>query len=80
VKRLREANKKTVGFKQTIKAIDRGQTHVIYIAKDAEDKIRIPIMEKSVEREIAVVEVESMMELGKACGVQVGASVVAVLD
>ncbi|MDD2400794.1 MAG: ribosomal L7Ae/L30e/S12e/Gadd45 family protein [Clostridia bacterium] len=80
MKRLREANKKTVGFKQTIKAIDRGQTHVIYIAKDAEDKIRIPIMEKSVEREIAVVEVESMMELGKACGVQVGASVVAVLD
>ena len=79
MKRLGEANKKAVGFKQTAKAIDRGLTHVIYVARDAEDKIKIPIMEKCVERKIAVVEVESMTELGKACGVQVGASVVAIL-
>lgn len=77
--RLKDAQKKVIGFKQTLKAVERGQAVVIYVAKDIEDKIRLPLLEISAEREVPVVEVETMVELGKACEIQVGASAAAIV-
>jgi large subunit ribosomal protein L7A len=79
LQRLKNAPKKAVGFKQSLKAIERGQALVVYLAKDVEDKIRLPILEKCLERGIPAVEVDTMMELGASCGIQVGASVAAVI-
>jgi large subunit ribosomal protein L7A len=80
MQRLKNAKKKAVGFKQSLKAVERGHALVVYVAKDIEDRIRIPIMEKCLAGGIPVVEVDTMMELGAACGIQVGSSVAAVIN
>ncbi|MGI6145395.1 MAG: 50S ribosomal protein L7Ae-like protein [Clostridia bacterium] len=77
--RLKDARKKVIGFKQSLKMIERGQAVVVYLAKDVEDKIRLPLLEMSASQGVPVVEVESMEELGKACSIQVGASAAAIL-
>ena len=78
--RLQEARKRTVGYKQSLKAVERGQALVVYVAKDGEDKNRLPILELCLQQEVPCVEVETMLELGKVCGIQVGASVAAILE
>ena len=77
--RLKDARKKVIGFKQSLKMIERGQAVVVYLAKDVEDKIRLPLLEMSASQGVPVVEVESMEELGKACSIKVGASAAAIL-
>lgn len=77
--RLKNVSQKVIGFKQTFKAIERGQALVVYVARDGAEKIRLPLLEISAKQEVPIVEVESMMDLGKACAIQVGASAVAIL-
>ena len=76
---LTEAKNKTVGYKQTLKKIEQGLAQKVYIAKDAEEKILRPILEMCQNQGIPVVEVETMAELGRASGIQVGSAVSAIL-
>ena len=76
---LTEAKSKTVGYKQTLKKIEQGLAQRVYIAKDAEEKILRPILEMCQNQGIPVVEVETMVELGRASGIQVGSAVSAIL-
>lgn len=76
---LTEARNKTVGYKQTLKRIEQGLAHKVYIAKDAEEKIVRPIFDLCRAQDIPVVEVETMTELGKSSGIQVGCAVAAIL-
>ncbi|MGI6588204.1 MAG: L7Ae/L30e/S12e/Gadd45 family ribosomal protein [Peptococcia bacterium] len=77
--RLRDGQKKAIGFKQSFKAVVRGLAVVVYVAKDSAAKIRLPLLEACAKQEVPVVEVETMLELGKACKIQVGASAAAVI-
>jgi len=77
--RLKDAQKKVIGFKQSLKVIERGQAVVTYVAKNVEDKIRLPLLEASARKGIPVVEADTMEELGKACSIQVGASAATIL-
>ena len=76
---LTEARNKAVGYKQTLKRIEQGLAHKVYIAKDAEEKIVRPIFDLCRAQDIPVVEVETMTELGKVSGIQVGCAVAAIL-
>ncbi|MGI6574319.1 MAG: L7Ae/L30e/S12e/Gadd45 family ribosomal protein [bacterium] len=76
---LKEAKKKTIGTKQTLKAIEKGIAKKVYIAKDAEAHITAPLRQKCQERDIVVIDVETMKELGAICGIQVGAASAAVV-
>lgn len=71
---------KVVGVKQTVKAIKSGEVKTVYLAKDADDKliqsVKILIDENSLE----VVYITTMKELGKLCGIDVGAATAAVLN
>lgn len=70
---------RVVGLKQTKKAVDSGRAEIVYIAKDADGHVVIPL-EKMCEGKIAeVVYVESMKELGKACHVDVPTAVAAIV-
>lgn len=80
MQRLIQAQKKALGFKQSTKAIERGTAQLIYLARDAEDKIRRPVLEMCRAKGVPLVEVETMAELGKAGGIQVGTAVAAVLE
>jgi large subunit ribosomal protein L7A len=78
--RLKITRKKVVGTKQTQKAIEKDQTRVVYVARDAEERIVSPIIRLCGEKNLELVRVESMSELGKACGIKVGAAAAALLE
>ncbi len=79
MQRLQDAAKKVAGLKQTIKAVEQGKATLVFVAKDAEEKIRQSIAETSQSKGIPLVEVDSMNDLGQACGIQVGTAVAAIL-
>lgn len=72
--------KKVVGIKQASKALEKGTATIIVIASDADEKVVKPLVDLSQEKAVAVYEVESMQELGKLCGIQVGAAAIAVVN
>ncbi|MCL6451790.1 MAG: ribosomal L7Ae/L30e/S12e/Gadd45 family protein [Acetobacteraceae bacterium] len=78
--RLRRAKRKTVGTKQTAKAVDRGQARVVFVASDAEPHVVEGVVRACRERSVEVVFVESMGDLGRACGIEVGAASAAILE
>jgi len=80
LERLRTARKKSIGTKQTAKVIEKGQTRLVYVAKDAEDHVTRDIVKAARERGLELIVVESMLALGKACGIDVGAATAAVMD
>ncbi|MCL6635518.1 MAG: ribosomal L7Ae/L30e/S12e/Gadd45 family protein [Peptococcaceae bacterium] len=71
LERLSSAKKKTVGTKQTMKAIERGQAKVVYVAQNADRHVIEPIVQICREKAVPVVYVETMQALGKACGIDV---------
>lgn len=78
--RLLKARKKTIGSKQTLKAIERGQAKVVYIAKNAERHVIDPIIRTCTAREVEIIQVDNMIGLGKACGIEVACASAAVLE
>jgi len=71
--------KKSVGTKQTMKAIQKGLAVKVLIAEDAESHVVAPLYELCGEKNLEVIKVESMAALGKACGIDVGTASVAIL-
>ncbi len=80
MERLAAAKKKTVGTKQTQRAVEKGQARVVYVAKDAEERISSPLLRLCAEKGVEVVMVDSMIELGKQCGIKVGAASAAIIE
>lgn len=80
IARLKATKKKVVGIKQTLKAIERGEVSVVFIARDADHHVLKQLHELVAQKNIPVVDVETMLELGRACGIKVGAAVAALLS
>ena len=76
----RLVGKKVIGVKQSIKAIKDGKGTVLYVAKDAERKIIIPLVEIALRNEIKVIEIDTMRDLGKMCGIDVKSSATLILE
>ncbi|MBP2002627.1 large subunit ribosomal protein L7A [Paenibacillus shirakamiensis] len=68
-----------IGAKQTAKAIEHGEVDEVYIAQDADPRITSKIIGLCTKLSIQVTYVDTMKELGKACGIDVGAAVVAIV-
>ncbi|MGI6605732.1 MAG: L7Ae/L30e/S12e/Gadd45 family ribosomal protein [Peptococcia bacterium] len=77
--RLKDAEEKVVGYKQSLKTVEKGRAQLVFLAKNAPENLRVSILEICLDRGVPVVEADSMAELGKSCGIQVEASVAAVL-
>ncbi len=80
LERLKAAKQKTVGLKQTLKAVEKGQAKIVFIADDAEQHVTRPLLKLCSEKAVPVEAVASMEELGKACSIEVGAATAAVLQ
>jgi large subunit ribosomal protein L7A len=78
--RLAGAKAKTVGTKQTLKALQRGLARSVYIARDADDHVVRELLRACRDKDVEVVYADSMAKLGQACGIQVGAASAAVLE
>lgn len=76
---LKTAGAKVVGVKQTAKALQKQTASGVYIAADAEERITAPIKAECEKLKVDCLIVESMQELGKACGIHAGASAAAIL-
>ncbi|MGI6551276.1 MAG: ribosomal L7Ae/L30e/S12e/Gadd45 family protein [Syntrophomonadales bacterium] len=76
---LQHHSHKAVGSRQVKKAILKGSAEKVYIALDAEKHVTRPLIELCQERNLEVEYVESMEQLGKACGIAVGSAAVALL-
>ncbi|OEF96410.1 ribosomal protein L7Ae-like protein [Vulcanibacillus modesticaldus] len=77
--KVKQAKRLSVGLKQTLKAIEQGKAQEVIVAKDADQRLTSRIIQYSEERKIAISYVDSMKQLGKASGIDVGAAAVAVL-
>jgi large subunit ribosomal protein L7A len=76
--KVEQAKKTIIGTKQAVKAIRAGIVIEIIIAQDAEERIIAPVMEEAELHNVQVTYVDSREKLGNACGIQVGAAVVAI--
>lgn len=70
---------RVVGAKETKKALQKGRVAVVYLAADADERVIGPIRALAHEQGVPLVDVPTMAELGKACGIEVGAAAAAVL-
>ena len=78
---LRDCNSRprVVGVKQSRRAIREGRAVQVFLATNADPALTAPLAEMCATEGIPVEQEQTMEELGKAAGIQVGAAVVAVL-
>ena len=72
-----EAERRVVGVKQSRKAIREGRVRRVYLASDADPAITEPIRAQCAAAGIPVEDGQTMAQLGRFCGIAVGASVAA---
>ena len=75
-----DRRKVVVGSKQLRKALDRGTVRFVVLARNADPAITEPIEAICRFNDVPCHWVASMQELGKACGIDVGASAAAAVD
>jgi large subunit ribosomal protein L7A len=75
---LKNSNK-TVGLKQSIKAVEALKAKQVFIAEDADERVVARIKELCIKNNIPIVYVDTMKQLGKACNIDVGAAVACLL-
>ena len=68
------SGRKVVGIKQLRKAVSANQVKVVFLADNADPSLTDPVRRMCRERDIPVVDVPTMAELGRACGISVSAS------
>ncbi len=68
-----------VGTKQLRKALRAGRAECVFLAENADPAITGPLAGMCEELHIQITWVRSMAELGRACGIQVGAAAAAVI-
>jgi len=67
------------GLKQTKRAVESGRAASVYIAEDAETRLRLELSQLCSRYGVQEHSAESMLALGRACGIKIGASSAAVL-
>ena len=69
-----------VGAKQLRKALKAGTASKVYLAENADPAVTEPLAALCQENNVSIFWVRSMAELGKVCGIDVGAAAAAVIN
>ena len=77
---LESARKKIIGTKQTLKALEKGLAKKVFIASDAEQHVTKPLIRLCEEKGVPVVMIDTMKDLGNACGIDVGCASAALVE
>ena len=72
--------KVVVGSKQLRKALEKGTAECVFLAENADPAITEPIEGMCRKLHIQITWVPTMAELGRKCGIEVGAAAAAVLN
>lgn len=75
-----KGKKVVVGAKQLRKALSSGRATLVFLAENADPAITLPIMEQCKLNGISFAWTASMEDLGRACGIEVGAAAAAAVD
>ena len=78
--KVKQADKISIGTKQATKAIEHGQAREVFVAKDADPRVTGKVIALCKKMGVQVTYVDSMKLLGKACGIEVGAAIAAVVN
>ena len=68
-----------VGTKQTIKHLEKGNVKTVFVAKDADDRVTGQVVELAKAKQVQVEFIDTMIELGKKCNVEVKTAVAAII-
>ena len=71
--------KKKIGIKECQKAVENKKVIKAFIAGDADEKVLKSFIELCKQNSIELNYVDTMKNLGKACGIDVGASTVVII-
>lgn len=71
--------RKTVGAKQTLKAMKRNEVQKLFVATDCDEAVVAPLIRYANEHGTAVDQSYTMVELGMACRIKVGAAAMGLL-
>jgi large subunit ribosomal protein L7A len=77
---LLKKSKKIIGTKQTLKSVENKTVKVVFIARDADKRITDGLVKLCEKNSIKLIYVDNMKQLGKACGIEVGAAAAALLE
>jgi len=81
VELARETGKLRKGVNETTKAVERGEAKLVVVAGDVTPpEIVMHLQPLCEEKNIRYAKVETKLELGRAAGIQVGSSSIAVVD
>ncbi|WP_410772609.1 ribosomal L7Ae/L30e/S12e/Gadd45 family protein [Fontibacillus sp. BL9] len=78
-KGLQDAHVK-IGTKQTMRMVELGRAEEVYVAEDADPRLTSKIIALCNQRNVKVTLVDTMHNLGKACGIEVGAAMAAIVS
>ncbi|QKS69693.1 50S ribosomal protein L7ae-like protein [Paenalkalicoccus suaedae] len=76
--KVAQATNKVVGTKQTLKALENEQVKELVVAKDADQHVLAKVLTSAENKSVSIEYVDSMKKLGKACGIDVNAAIVAI--
>ena len=68
---------KYVGIKQVLRAVKENSVKKVYIGEDAEPYVLEELLRTCGDNNIEIVKIETMAELGKLAGIDIGASAAA---
>ena len=68
-----------VGAKQLKKAVKANRVRYVFLAENADPAVTDPLEQLCRDNHIPITWVRTMAELGRACGIEVGAAAAAVL-
>ena len=67
------------GLQAAEKALEKGRAEYVYLAENADPAVTEPIEAACRESQVQIHWVRTMADLGRACGIDVGAAAAAVL-
>ena len=76
--KVKQASQIIIGTKQTVKALKSGIVQKIIVAKDADDRMTEQIIQLALEKGVRIEVADSRLKLGKAYGLRVGATAIAI--
>lgn len=63
-----------VGIKQTMRMLEQGQLREVFVAKDSDYFVIRPLIAMADGKKIPVTYVDTRKELGRLCGIEIGAA------
>ena len=76
---LAQPAKRVVGTKQILKKFAADELKMLFVASDAQEHIKQRLLTLAGEKSVPTVEIKTMAELGRRCGIAVGSAAAGIL-